>query len=222
LGRWWWLAASALAATLSLTSSCASSGSRTADRPDARPSHAQCGITIGGDLAGLATIDDVLRHADVVVDGTIHEERAAAWGPEPLPEAGGSPSIESYYLVEVARVLRGQPSTPLVVRQLGGTVDGCTQRLELAAPIRVGQRVLLFLHTPSERSLGVTYAITGLTQGYWVIAADETVQIAVPHLAGYHGQPLAVIEQAIAQSPIPTRVVVPIPLDATPTPTSWK
>jgi hypothetical protein len=75
--------------------------------------------------------------------------------------------IFTYTQFAVTRTLKGQAPATVMVRQLGGTVDGVTQKVSGVHQIRVGDESLLFLQ-PSQLADGAL-VITGLMQGNFVM-----------------------------------------------------
>jgi hypothetical protein len=177
----------------------------------APPAGAHCGITISGDLAGYTTIEQLIATSEVVIVGAISEVRPAAWAPTTSGQSGHGPLIETYYVVQVEAVLRGQAADTLVLRQLGGTVAGCTQQADSHVPVEVGLRALMFLVAPSARDGVPTYVLTGAQQGYWQLSQDATVQMRFGPLAAYDGRPLAELAAQIRASTAPIRQAEPIP-----------
>jgi hypothetical protein len=71
--------------------------------------------------------------------------------------------LHTYTRFRVARVLKGQQSPTLVVRQMGGRADGIEQKVSGVRTWRVGEEAVLFLR-PSQEQPG-THVVTGLMQG---------------------------------------------------------
>ena len=75
--------------------------------------------------------------------------------------------IFTYTRFQVTRALKGEAPATIVVRQLGGTVDGISQRVAGVRPWRAGEEALLFLQ-PSTIPDGAL-VVTGLMQGNFLL-----------------------------------------------------
>src|SRR5205085_2267282 len=71
--------------------------------------------------------------------------------------------ILTYTTFEVKKILKGQTPGTIVVRQLGGTVEGVSQRVSGVRPWQEGEESVLFLQ-PSSIPDGAL-VVTGLMQG---------------------------------------------------------
>lgn len=205
-----------LAILVTVVSGCGASHAATDKPPPATPTPAppdgaHCGITISGDMAGFATIEQLTAMSVVVIVGAITEERPAVWAPPTSVQTGYGPLIETYDVVQVEEVLHGQAADTLVLRQLGGTVAGCTQQADSHVSAVVGLRALMFLAAPSEREGVATYVLTGAQQGYWPLSQDTTVHMRFGALAAYDGLPLAQLAEQIRASTAPIPQAAPIP-----------
>ena len=87
--------------------------------------------------------------------------------------------------LEVAWTLRGKDSTgqDIVVRTLGGTVDGIAHLVYGEAPLRIGQSCLLFLVPGREGELHVL----GMAQGHYPLEPDSDGQWRVRKSPGLDG-----------------------------------
>jgi len=75
--------------------------------------------------------------------------------------------IFTYTRFEVTRTLKGQTSNTIMVRQIGGTVEGITQKVAGVRHWSPGEEALLFLQ-PSPAADG-TLVVTGLMQGNFLM-----------------------------------------------------
>ena len=85
-------------------------------------------------------------------------------------------NIYTYTEFQVTRVLKGTQPTKLVVKQLGGSVDGITEHVSGVRYWSNGEEAVLFLH-PSTSNDG-THVVTGLMQGNFAVdrlASGEAV-----------------------------------------------
>jgi len=102
------------------------------------------------------------------------EARATAstsqWNPEHT-------FIFTYTRFEVTRTLKGQTSNTILVRQIGGTVEGITQKVAGVRQWRPGEEAVLFLQ-PSPTADG-TLVVTGLMQGNFLIRRTQAGHIYV-------------------------------------------
>jgi hypothetical protein len=140
------------------------------------------------DLAELA------RRADVVVIGTV-TARATS-------EVERTLMTDTY--VRVERVLRGEPTPAVTVRQLGGKLGRRVVDVPGDAVLEVGQRYVLFTHAPGD---GRTRYLMGMALGALRLEGDEGVQqVDVPLLSstgeltpppGARRVPLAELERVV-------------------------
>jgi hypothetical protein len=82
--------------------------------------------------------DNVARNATLVVRGTVTGSVTSAWN-------DAHDVIFSYATIRVNRYVAGEGSQELVVREVGGTVDGYTQEAIGFPMLREGEEVVLFL-----------------------------------------------------------------------------
>jgi hypothetical protein len=82
--------------------------------------------------------DQVARNATLVVRGTVTGAVTSAWN-------DSHDTIFSYATVRVNRFVAGDGPELLVVREVGGTVDGYTQEAIGFPMLREGENVVLFL-----------------------------------------------------------------------------
>ena len=75
--------------------------------------------------------------------------------------------ILTYTTFEVQKTLKGQTPRTILVRQLGGTVEGVSQRVSGVRPWRQGEDAVLFLQ-PSSIADGAL-VVTGLMQGNFLM-----------------------------------------------------
>jgi hypothetical protein len=80
--------------------------------------------------------------------------------------------IFTYTRFEVLRALKGEAPSTIVVRQLGGTLDGTTQRVSGVRHWKTGEQAVLFLR-PGEIRDG-SLVVTGLVQGNFMIYRGPT------------------------------------------------
>ena len=80
--------------------------------------------------------------------------------------------IYTYTRFQVQRSLKGRVLGVVVVRQIGGSAEGYTQRVAGVRHWRMGEQAVLFLR-PSENA-DSTYEVTGLMQGNFLVSQDST------------------------------------------------
>ena len=97
--------------------------------------------------------------------------------------------IFTYTRFEVRRALKGQPPNTIMVRQIGGTVEGITQKVAGVRQWRPGEEAVLFLQ-PSSIPDGAL-VVTGLMQGNFVMrrtpAGQTLVSNGMPEAFEYQG-----------------------------------
>jgi hypothetical protein len=132
----------------------------------------------------MAPVAAVLLHATTVVpmgvealtraSTQIVEARAiqssAQWNPEHT-------LIFTYTRFEVSRTLKGEAPKAILVRQLGGTVDGITQKVAGVRHWRPGEEAVLFLQ-PSTLPDGAL-VVSGLMQGNFLVSRTPDGQAFV-------------------------------------------
>lgn len=116
------------------------------------------------DLEGLVARAEVIAHARVV-------RQASAW-------EGGR--IVTRTTVTVRAALKGAAGRELVVRTMGGVVDGIGQRISGEATFAPGEEVILFLRD----ARGGELRPVGLAQGKFKVVAEGGAARAVQELAG--------------------------------------
>jgi hypothetical protein len=137
--------------------------------------------------------------SDQVVVGTI-EEKSAHW-----EIVGDEPLIRTYSRLRVEERVRGRPEPTLLIRTVGGTLDGCTQHIGDEASLRVGERLLLFLRqSDTSTSDEIRYFVVSGSSSVWTISSDGQ---AATNSAGLVQMPLidllGEIQQALEQPPPP-------------------
>jgi hypothetical protein len=85
--------------------------------------------------------------------------------------------ISTYTKFQVLRTLKGQAPEVVVVRQLGGRVEGINQRVAGVRAWRTGEQAVLFLRPDSLPNGG--YVVTGLMQGNFLVRRDAKGEIQV-------------------------------------------
>jgi hypothetical protein len=95
--------------------------------------------------------------------------------------------IFTYTKFEVRQALKGQTPGTIVVRQIGGTVDGITQRVAGVRHWRTGEEAVLFLQSSSTPDGSLV--VTGLMQGNFMVqrtsAGPTYVSNGVPEAFEY-------------------------------------
>jgi len=97
--------------------------------------------------------------------------------------------IFTYTQFEVQKTLKGEAPNTVTVRQIGGTVDGITQKVAGVRHWRPGEEAVLFLQ-PSSMADGAL-VVTGLMQGNFLIRHTPA-----GHTYVSNGMPDAVEHQA--------------------------
>lgn len=95
--------------------------------------------------------------------------------------------IFTYTKIQVMKTLKGATQSSLVVKQIGGSAEGYTQKVAGVRYAKPGEQSVLFLR-PSTLQDG-TFEITGLMQGNFAVrksATGETlVSNGVPGISAY-------------------------------------
>ena len=135
-----------------------------------------CSGTIDGSIAKIESLEALAWTSHQVVVGRVVEQQDSIWGHAHNP-------------IDPSRRM---------IRQWGGSVEGCTLTSFLEQKLEVGEQVLLFVRESNPPSSTLTYSLLGGDQGHWSIGADSVVTNDVPHLARYSGKPLAELTSEIS------------------------
>ncbi len=115
------------------------------------------------------SVEEMTRAAQDVVRVRVLESWSAWNPPRTL--------IYTYSRVQVIKALKGAAADTLVVKQLGGSADGYTQKVSGVRSFQAGEEALLFLR-PSEAADG-TMVVVGLMQGNFRVAQTASGQFVV-------------------------------------------
>jgi len=95
--------------------------------------------------------------------------------------------IFTYTKFQVTRRLKGQAPTAIIVKQLGGSTGGYTERVAGVRHWRSGEQAVLFLR-PSQDQDG-TLEVTGLMHGNFMVRQSQSgetlVSNCVPEVSAY-------------------------------------
>lgn len=95
--------------------------------------------------------------------------------------------IFTYTKIQVTKTLKGNEQQAMVVKQIGGSAEGYTQKVAGVRYARPGEQAVLFLR-PSLGGDG-TYEITGLMQGNFAMrrlsSGETVVSNGVPGVSAY-------------------------------------
>lgn len=188
-------------------------------RPSA-PAFMPCNALLSGTAPGFSRPEALAWVSHQVVSGTIVEQLPPVVRPlDPQGDLGSS-VIGTDYVVQVDGRLRGLPYERIHVRRMGGTLGDCTHTYRLEPDLLVGQRLLLFLGSPSV-GVGIpTFVVAGGAQGYWGLATDGTVTIQLGPLRAFDGMPIAdfnnLIRAGLAGTPPTNLGSSVVPLDQAP------
>lgn len=127
---------------------------------------ASCNVGGAGSVVQIGTIGELAWASHQIVVGTVVEILPPVWGDVLNPGYSNYRPIYTDYVVQVEQRLRGKPVERVRVRQLGGTIDGCTQDNVDSVPMEVGDRALLFLTGQLSDAEEPTYFLTGVRQGF--------------------------------------------------------
>jgi hypothetical protein len=104
--------------------------------------------------------------------------------------------IYTYTTFQITRGLKGAGAQTIIVKQLGGTAGGYTQKVSGVHHAQAGEDALLFLR-PSEAGDG-TYAVVGLIQGNFRVLRGGDGRVVVSN--GTRGEHLAAMEGRIQRA----------------------
>ena len=104
--------------------------------------------------------------------------------------------IFTYTRFQIARTLKGQAPTTIVVKQPGGSAEGYTQKVAGVRHWRTGDQAVLFLRSSQE--MDGTLEVTGLMQGNFLVHKSDTGEImvsnGVPDVSTYQASSNAVTQ----------------------------
>lgn len=110
------------------------------------------------------TIEELTSAANTIVEGQAAESWSG-WNPQHT-------LIYTFTRFHVAKTLKGKAADTILIKQLGGSAEGYTQKVAGVHPMRSGDAAVLFLR-PSEARDG-TMVIVGLMQGNFRIEREST------------------------------------------------
>ena len=108
------------------------------------------------------SVEDLTTAAPTIVEGRATDSWSG-WNPQHT-------LIYTFTRVRISKTLKGAAVDAVLIKQLGGSAEGYTQKVAGVHPMRVGDNVVLFLR-PSEARDG-TMVIVGLMQGNFRIERD--------------------------------------------------
>ena len=148
-------------------------------------------------------------------------------GPDPQ-----TPLIATDYVVQVEQRYRGVPGGTVVIRRMGGAIDGCAQSFD-EPRLAVGDRAMFFLREKATTWQGTplagpVYEMLGGGQGRWNVNPDGSLSTDALHLLPPEvtAMPLsdvvAAIQTALAGTPPtePEARFFLVPIDAAPIPSA--
>jgi len=103
------------------------------------------------------SLEELARSASRIVEAEAVSSRSA-WNPQHT-------LIYTYTTFRVTRALKGDTAQTMIVKQLGGSAEGYTQKVSGVHHAQAGEQALLFLRASAAGD--GTYAIVGLLQGHF-------------------------------------------------------
>ena len=116
-----------------------------------------CGAAAMATTVIPMSLEELARSASRIVEAQAVSSRSD-WNPQHT-------LIYTYTTFRVTRALKGDTAQIMIVKQLGGSAEGYTQKVSGVHHAQAGEQALLFLR-PSAAGDG-TYAIVGLLQGHF-------------------------------------------------------
>ncbi len=117
-------------------------------------------------------VDDLTERSNAVVRARVLE-RESRWDDE-------GRGIYTFTTVEVLSTLKGGGDETLVIRQLGGEVDGVGSLVAGDASFQVGEEVVVFLRRNPEDAV---FHLVGLSQGKFSIDREGDQPLALRNLS---------------------------------------
>jgi len=125
------------------------------------------------------SVDRLTSESSHVVEGRVISTESK-WNPQHT-------LIFTYTKFEVTRTLKGAPQPSFIIKQIGGSAGGYTQKVAGVRYAKPGEESVLFLR-PSSSAEG-TFEITGLLQGNFSIrkltSGEAVVSNGVPGVSVY-------------------------------------
>ncbi len=119
------------------------------------------------------SLGQMTSEADVIVQARVLD-RSSAWNAEKT-------RIYTVTRIQVSETLKGPAESELQIRQIGGTVDGLSQKVVGNATLKVGEEVILFLDRDEAKPF---HYVVGMAQGKYAIDRSQTTPRVVRTLHG--------------------------------------
>jgi hypothetical protein len=134
------------------------------------------------------SLEELTRNSSHVVEA-IAAESWTRWNPQHT-------FIYTYTRFEVSAGLKGNPPSTLIVKQLGGSAEGYTQKVAGVRGWHPGEKAVLFLRPSAD--VDTSFEITGLMQGNFAVhtlsTGESIVSNGMPGASSHHASP----DQAVA------------------------
>jgi hypothetical protein len=125
------------------------------------------------------SVERLTRESSHVIEGAAAESWAQ-WNSQHT-------FIYTYTRFQVATSLKGNATSTVVVKQIGGSSDGYTQKVAGVRQWYTGEQAVLFLRPTMD--LDGTFEVTGLIQGNFLVhtlsTGERVVSNGVPGVASY-------------------------------------
>lgn len=109
------------------------------------------------------SIEDLTSASSMIVEGQATQSWSA-WNPQHT-------LIYTFTRVQVSKTLKGNSADTILIKQLGGSAEGYTQKVAGVNPLRTGDASVLFLRSSEARD--GTMVIVGLMQGNFRIERES-------------------------------------------------
>jgi hypothetical protein len=130
---------------------------------------ASVGSSVHATVASPLSFDELVKSSDIVAHGFVVDQWLEA--PDGLPGV-----VYTYTRVEVAQVLKGEPTHRITLRQFGGELGGYTVKLSGTPTFELGAEIVVFAGRDSHKS---PYVSVGLAQGvFYVTRKDAGVSLS--------------------------------------------
>jgi hypothetical protein len=163
-------------------------------------------LTLSATMVIPQTVEQLTQKSNYVVEATAMD-KWSKWNPQ-------HSLIFTFTRFQVSRTWKGNLPETVIVKQIGGSAEGYTQKVAGVRHWQPGEQAVLFLN-PSP-SLDGTLEVTGLMQGNFLVgqsASGETiasngvpqvsaVQTGSSQIGTYHGSSMRLpdLEQRIAKA----------------------
>ena len=120
------------------------------------------------------SLSELVHESAVVIQGKVLEQTPQWKHDKSAIYTDSTVQIQATYKGRIAQ-------ETIVVRQLGGIIDGIEMRVVGTAHIKAGEHVVLFLRTDGKK-----YFLVGMTQGKYTVKTKNGQTVVTRNVSGIH------------------------------------